>query len=83
VAVPEQALRPSVAADDATTARLRVEARSGHRPERERHSAPEQHSAQQERLEAAAELSDPARHARMAAAARLRGEAQVEVTPAV
>jgi hypothetical protein len=78
-----------VAADDATTARLRVEARSGHRPERERHSAPEQHSAaaqhsaQQERREEA-ELSDPARHALKAAAACLPGEAkEVEVRPAV
>jgi hypothetical protein len=56
-----------------------VEARSGHRPERERHSA--QHSAQQERLEGA-ELSDPARHAPMAAMARLREEAKLEVRPA-
>jgi len=71
-----------VAADDATTARLRVEARSGHRPEREQHSAPEQHSAREERREGA-ELSDPARHAPMAAAARLWEEAKVEVRPAV
>ena len=79
----EWVLRPSVAADDATTARLRAEARSDRRPEREQHSAPEQHSAREERREGA-ELSDPARHALKAAAARLPGEAkEVEVRPAV
>ena len=72
----EWVLRPSVAADDATTARLRAEARSGHRPEREQHSAGEE-------CRVGAELSDPALHAPMAAEARLREVAKVEVRPAV
>ena len=70
----EWVLRPSVAADDATTARLRAEARSDHRPEREQHSAREERRV-------AAELSEPARHAPMAVEARLQ-EAKLAVTPA-
>ena len=72
----EWVLRPSVAADDATTAGLRAEARSDRRPEREQHSAREERRV-------AAELSEPARPAPMAVEARPREEAKVEVTPAV